>query len=533
MRSAERPVSVYTENLDLGRFGNARFTGTVEAFLREKYRDTPIGLVVSIGSTALELVLSLRTPLWPDTPVVFIAVDEDAPQRLKLPTNVTGLTMPAPLSDSVIVARAIVPGLARIAIVGDPPERQFIRRLVPAQLEELAAEFELTDLTRLRMADLKQRVASLPSHSAIIYVGMTADADNVAYTSYDALALLAPLANRPIIVQADTNIGTGAVGGIVASFTLMGQQAAQLTLRILAGESPVNIPVVSSNAMKPVFDWRQLERWGIHESQLPAGSEIRFRDPSSWQQYRTAVLIACAVVLLQGVLISWLLYEHRQRRVSESAAHALSGRLIGAHEEERSRLARELHDDVTQRLAMLAIDAGREERNPAGATARSAMQRMREGLVRLSEDVHALSYRLHSSILDDLGLLEALRAECARFGKAFSIRLDVLPEDIPEALPHEVALCLFRIAQEALRNVSRHSQASRADVTLRPHNGGLRLVVRDNGLGFRPGRRMGMSLGHASMRQRASLLGGTLEIESGPAQGVTIVAWVPLKGDVP
>ena len=226
-------------------------------------------------------------------------------------------------------------------------------------------------------------------------------------------------------------------------------------------------------------------------------------------------------------MISWLLYEQRKRRRSEAAAHELGGQLINAHEEERARLARELHDDVTQRLAALAIDAGRSERN-SGPTGGAAMRSMREGLVRLSEDVHALSYRLHPSILEDLGLIEALKSECERFSQ-FPVRLEANTQDIPDALPQDVALCLFRIAQEGLRNIARHAGARRAEVCLRRLDGGLELTVKDNGAGFDPGqRRAEMSLGHASMRQRVALLGGKIDIESSSGHGTTILAWVPL-----
>ena len=109
----------------------------MQAYFLEKYQDKPIGIVAAFGSAALELVLSLRMQLWAATPVIFAAVDEGIADRLTLPSQVTGTTMPAPLSDSASVARAIVPGLKRIAIVGDPPDRQFIRRQVPAQLELL------------------------------------------------------------------------------------------------------------------------------------------------------------------------------------------------------------------------------------------------------------------------------------------------------------------------------------------------------------------------------------------------------------
>jgi signal transduction histidine kinase len=214
---------------------------------------------------------------------------------------------------------------------------------------------------------------------------------------------------------------------------------------------------------------------------------------------------------------------------AEDAAHDFSGRLISAQEDERSRLARELHDDVTQRLALLAIDAGRAERKVRNGTDET-IRALREGLVRLSEDVHALSYRLHPSILDDLGLVEAVKAECQRFSQFESNPVDVRVQDAWGAPPQHIALCLFRIAQEALRNIGRHAKAQHAEVSLRRLNEGLQLFVRDNGVGFDPkGNRERPSLGLTSMQQRIYRLGGELNIESTPGRGTTVLAWVPWR----
>ena len=222
-----------------------------------------------------------------------------------------------------------------------------------------------------------------------------------------------------------------------------------------------------------------------------------------------------------------------ERREAEEAAHDLSGRLIHAHEEERSRLARELHDDVTQRLAVLAIDASRGERNALTPADGSAMRELRQGLVRLSEDVHALSYRLHPSILEDLGLAEALQAECDTFSRAESIAVEVEIGNVPEELPHPVALCLFRVAQEALRNVARHAEASSARISIWHQDHQVHLSVTDDGKGFDPKRqRSRPSLGLASMRQRVELLGGELNVESATDHGTKVRAWVPLQEEV-
>jgi PAS domain S-box-containing protein len=223
---------------------------------------------------------------------------------------------------------------------------------------------------------------------------------------------------------------------------------------------------------------------------------------------------------------------HRKR--TEDELQDLSQRLIRAHEEERALLARELHDDVTQRLAVLAIDLGRAEATAPGTVAAETMRGIREGLVRLSEDVHSLAYQLHPSVLEELGLVEALRTECERMERRGQIRISVSFDPLPEGIGKEVALCLFRVTQEALNNVVRHARARTASVGLRQMDGGLLLAVRDDGTGFDPqdpGK--GRSLGLASMRERVRLTNGTLDIESAPGRGTTVVAWVPVKEESP
>ena len=272
----------------------------------------------------------------------------------------------------------------------------------------------------------------------------------------------------------------------------------------------------------------------LHDGRMSRFSlEYRFMHPNGrelWIQHLAAVASRDAAGRASRTY--GVLRDITARRRAEDDLRDLSGRLIRAHEEERAMLARELHDDVTQRLAVLAIEVGRAElAAPDGAQAR-AMLSVREELVRLSEDIHSLAYHLHPSVLEELGLAEALRAECERRSRQGQIVLSVELDPLPAGVGRDVALCLFRVAQEALNNLVRHSGARAASVTLRQMDDGLLLAVGDDGVGFDPENSgAGERLGLVGMRERVRLANGTLDIESAPGRGTTIVAWVPADGE--
>jgi signal transduction histidine kinase len=205
----------------------------------------------------------------------------------------------------------------------------------------------------------------------------------------------------------------------------------------------------------------------------------------------------------------------------------LRRRLVRAQEEEHRRIARELHDDLTQRLAVLAIDAGKLEQAPAEAVAERA-RGMREQLVALSESVHALSRQLHPSILDDLNLVDALRSECLSLAQRDGITVAYHARDVPEGLSRDVALCFCRVAQEALRNVARHARCPRATVRLVANEQELVLRVRDRGVGFDLAGRGKTGIGLENIRERARLIQARLTVGSRPGKGTRITLRIPL-----
>ena len=219
------------------------------------------------------------------------------------------------------------------------------------------------------------------------------------------------------------------------------------------------------------------------------------------------------------------------RRLAEEGVIDLSGRLISAQEDERSRIARELHDDFSQRLAVLAIQLGQASRSlPETDKALSqSLNAMWERTTELSADIHKLSHELHSSKLHHLGLLAAAKSLCEETGKRHHIQIEFLEREMPEEISPDIGLCFFRIVQEALNNIVKHSGAKQAHVEFVGSPSLIRLRIVDAGVGFDPSSMTARGgLGLASMRERLRLLGGTIALYSSPMEGTEIVAEVPL-----
>jgi len=447
-------------------------------------------------------------------------------QYLKPGDAVVGSNLnPTRLVDDIL---ALLPGTTTIAVVfGDSPgERVWVDNL-RKEFAPLENRVRFIWLNRLSLPELRERVSTLQPGTVVLYGVFLADAAGIPYDGDYAITQLRASASVPMFGFLSAEMGKGVVGGALVSTSEQGVIGAKVASRLMRGETDTLPATTFIDPARPQFDWRELERWNIDENRLPPDSDVLFRPPSLWSENKPTILMGGLLLVKQAVLIAALFIQLDRRHRAERQAIALTSRLLTAHEDERRRLARELHDDISQRLARVAIDAARLESLDSHAAASLSAH---DELVRLSEDVHALSYRLHPSILDDLGLAEALKAECEQVSRQQALRIDVELHEVPDALPRDVALCIFRVAQEALRNVARHAQASVAMVTLAPDGGGLLLAVTDNGVGFdieasqsRP------SLGRASMSERVRVLGGRLGIRSVSGKGTILSAWVPLR----
>ncbi len=232
-------------------------------------------------------------------------------------------------------------------------------------------------------------------------------------------------------------------------------------------------------------------------------------------------------IAIERTRVQEVLRGHREQ------LQELTAQLLTAQEDERRRISRDLHDDVNQRLAVLALKIQTAQKKLAESDPfLKELGDLYNGVAELSDDVRHLAYQLHPSMLDDLGLKLAMQALSDDFSKWEGIPISFTSHDMPAVLPQEVATCMYRLAQESLRNIAKHAQASKVEIDLGLSNNGLYLSVKDNGIGLDPHSKSAQKgLGLLSMKERIRLQHGTLKITSQPKKGTEISAWLPLSSE--
>jgi hypothetical protein len=247
------PIAIYAENLGLNHFGGPKYEVLLHNYLQEKYEQRPIGLSVAMGASALRFALR-STSRWAAVPIVFGAIDADVATQIvtgAAAANVTGHTLRFSLDNSINAARALVPRLKNIALVGNANNNVPYRGHFDAPTSVAAARLNLIDLTGLPMSDIRAQVAELPKQTAIIYTAITTDGAGTQYLPYEALRAFAEAANCPIVVDIENRIGHGGTGGPIVLPALIGQRAAELATRIFNGEDASQMPVSDADAVRP------------------------------------------------------------------------------------------------------------------------------------------------------------------------------------------------------------------------------------------------------------------------------------------
>jgi signal transduction histidine kinase len=704
-----RPVYFYTEFLDLNSFRGSALQDELVKLLRVKYRQRPIDLIVAQGQLTVPFVLQNRADLFSSPPVAFVSVEPSTFADLSSDSTVTGTWRARGWGETLELARRLHPGMRRAVVVVGASEAE--RLWADSAREQLAAHagpIEITYLVGSSSETVLKTIAALPKDAVVLAGPFLRDGTGRDFTMNTFMSQMMAVARVPVYGLTEGTIGTGVVGGHVVSFEAHGKVAAGLALLVLAGEHPS--PTTEGTTV-PTFDDRQLVRWGIDSRLLPPGSVVLFHELSLWERYRSYVIGAAGLVVLQSALIGLLLLQRAQRRRTqrsladrlrfetllsnlsptlsscpsaaidreiemglrrivedlgtdrailwslddrvgearvthawaragippmvtvikesqfpwilariregkvlrlpsptdpdeapvdrhglaqlgtrstavaplveggvvvgglsvgavlelrhwpdelvprlrlladvfanalarqhaEQAAHAsardirdLAGQLLTAEDDERRRIARELHDGVNQDLASLSIALSvLEDGLPADTPddRRREIARLHARAVELAEAIRYLSHELHPGILQYAGLATALRSHCREFDASHEVRVTYRSDDLGH-VPADVALCVYRVTQEALKNAAMHARARQAWVTVAREEADLVLTIRDDGSGFDLAKARGRGLGLISLEERVRHVGGRLVIDTEPQRGTTIRVVVPLS----
>jgi signal transduction histidine kinase len=518
------PGNLYVENLDLARFTQPEHEAQVTDWLLRKYQGRRIDAIISVTPVPLGIASWLRERAWPTAAIVSLGT---MPEGGSAPPGrgilVTDLDVPG----TVRAAMRLFPCPRRIEVIGGPHYGD------AAGAEILAEAAEVPDLDvrfapAMSLPDLHRHVAAAAPDTVFLFITVYRDSAGAVTVPRDVLASLSRVSARPIFAFSTTYVGHGMIGGDLLDLRAMGRGLGRLATEAIARGTSAPGPVARLGSSL-VLDYRELTRWHVRDRQVPPQAQVLFRPPDLWEQYRDAVAATLVVLALQAAWITWLLIERRQRRRVERQLTDLSGRMLASQEGERGRIARDLHDDVNQRVALAAIELdGIAVDAATPADTGSRVSAVADELRALGLDVHALAHQLRPAELDYVGLPTALRSLAETITARAGIAIDVVEAGWPKAVPEEAALVCYRVAQEALQNVRKHSGARSCRVAVGLREGMLFLRVSDDGRGFESGQRASSrQLGIAGMHERLRLVGGTLSVRSAPDQGTELEALIP------
>ncbi len=526
----------HVEALESNRFPGDGHGRVFREYIKQKYANRKIDVVITVWDRALNYALQQREELFPEAPLVALLQQR---RTLSSDLPIAQVTVANTVGDTARLALLLHPDARRIAVVdGTLQSNDGVHELITEQLAPLAARVTIEYLRDLPVNEVVERVKRLPDNSLIFHARQSLRTPTQAMGNIEALERIVAAARVPIYTSNDQLVGQGVVGGVVSKTEDLAEAVGSSAIHMLNGGHAVS-PAETRSV--PMFDWRQLRRWGIDVARLPAGSDVQFREYTFWEQNRAYVVGAATVFLIQSCLIAGLLLQRSRRRRAESALRAneqalqssqedtrrLAGRLIAAQEVERARIARELHDDISQKVALLAIDITQIGLSEAPGVRKKASI-MAERAAEIGTDLHNISHELHPAKLQMLGLVKATQFLCRDLAGRHRLDIDFVHDHMPQSVPPESALCLFRIAQEALQNVVKHSGARNAAVELTGSADSLRLEISDSGGGFDTSK-LGKGMGLLSMRERVNFLDGHITIRSTRGGGTSIAVRVPIS----
>jgi signal transduction histidine kinase len=555
---ADEPTQfeVFSEYLDSVRFPGQANLDRMAAQMVEKYAATTFDAVIAVGPTAVDFLVDNRDDIAPGVPLFFGAVTERTAAKVAHLSDIKGVVSTFDVKQTLALARQLQPN-ARQAVVltGSAPFDRSWQDTARAALGESYLGFEVRYVSDLSIAGYIQAAAQLPRDTAVLILTIYEDAEGQKFVPRDAAAVIAAESAAPVYSVYDTYVGRGALGGHLGTFQGVGAQLGGIVKRQVHGDT--DIPKTIASVTHPVVDWRQIERFGINPDLLPVGTEVRFRTPSIWDEYRAEILLTIAVLLIQTATIAALIFQAHRRRAAE--AELATGRIELAHLSRASLLgelsgafAHELNQPLTSILAnaqvarqMLAdgkadtaelaeILADIEVDNKRAATVISQLRRLltKGEAVLEPTDLNRVAAATMQLIASDL-VTKQTKVELKRSREPVPVLANF-------AQLQQVVLNMIVNAVDATQHLRPSARA--IEVVVRKNGKWGDVAVSDNGTGlpkemmetaFKPfvsTKQKGLGLGLSICRSIAKAHGGRLRFDAEQTIGVKIILSLPLEG---
>lgn len=549
-------IDLYEASLEGARFQQPDEQRPFADHLAALFGSRKLDVIVTIGAPAAFFVQKYRAQFFPSTPLVIGGPEQRAINYSALTLNDAPVPVTLDFKSWIENILHVLPDTTHIAwVVGASPLERFwteeFRRTSQPFTDRISFEW----FNDLRFEEMLKRVSQLPPHSAIFFVDLRVDAAGVPLDRDLVLPKLRQATNAPIFSYIDSYLGSGIVGGPMLSSEEVGRRMAQATVRILGGETPGELRMPAIALGTPQYDWRELKHWNIAEKRLPAGSIIRFRDPTIWVQYRWQITLMCAVVLLQGVLITGLLYQRRQRLRAEVQARQRSAELAHINRfSTAGELTATIAHEINQPLGAILTNIETAElmvKSPAPdmQEIQAILADIRRDDMRASEVIGRLRSLLKKAPfqLKDIDLNEVLR-ETMQFLSALAVarEVDLTCVSAPDPLPvkgdliqlQQVILNLIVNAMDAMSGMP--SVERRIIVSTARDDDNAELSVSDVGPGIPAGKLkevfepffstkpQGMGMGLSIARTIVEAHGGQLSAENQAGRGAAFHMRMPL-----
>jgi PAS domain S-box-containing protein len=315
------PIDYYAEYLESDRLPGVVAVESLREYIRLKYRDRPIDVVIANSSVALDFVVRYRQELFPDAPIIYNGIDTDDLKLREAGAGMTGVLNSSSFGATLDLALTLHPDTERVFVVANSPSAT-LPLVLQKELQPFASRVDITYITNNSRSAMLAAVKAVPVRSSLVLFIRHAQEPERSMEMEETARLVSGASPVPVYGVTETFIGLGLVGGRVYGIADQAARAGRMAVRVLDGARAQDIPMERATLV-PIFDWRQLQRWRIDPSRLPAGSDIRFRMPTPWQQYRWYILGALTLVILQSMMIASLVIQRARRRETE-ARYALA-----------------------------------------------------------------------------------------------------------------------------------------------------------------------------------------------------------------